>query len=187
MKFSGPYKGDVRGYVIPPPSKKQGFRYGDFESDTRRGSFAGARYRSFGDIGCSEFDTALANLKGLIDQSALGNGYDDAYQAAVDYYNAQSGTLYNGSLFMLGQSCTDAVTQANQLANSLVSASTATQLPIAPSANNPPAVPPPTNPLNPLSYIPSWVLPVAAGLIGLGLLAWLASSASKIWPKRKTA
>ncbi|MHB8734278.1 MAG: hypothetical protein ACYC6M_03140 [Terriglobales bacterium] len=136
------------------------------------------RTRAYGRTAfCPENDTALAQLQ-LTLQTATSVGVDPnnaILMAAQAYYNQASG-FFSGDWLALGGACAEDVSQAQtQIANvnSLIQAASPST-PVTDPSKLP--VPPPGG-LFP--SIPSWVLPVGAGIIGLGLVAWLVSSATK--------
>ena len=179
MKFSGPFRepdggpyrqpddfGDVRGHEAGYPS---GF-----------GKFAAGR---FGDspLGCSQLQPAVQNL-GVAIQAAQQAGLDTTnadFNAAATFYNTQ--TSFLGEAWVAyGQQCTNLVTQANSLYTNLNAAT----LVAGGSPPNLAPTPPPDPSILAAIGLPSWLLPVTFGIIGLGLLAWLVSSGSKIWGRK---
>lgn len=134
---------------------------------------------------CPENDTALAQLNITL-QSAQAAGVDmtnPVAAAAQAYYNQASG-LFSGDWIALGSACTEDVSQAQtQITNlnSLITTASAAAGQAPPALVDPAQLPqPPASPFSALfPSIPSWVLPVGAGIIGLGLVAWLTSSVAK--------
>lgn len=133
------------------------------------------REKSYGTaIGCQGLDQAVANL-GTVIQAAQAVGLDSTnldYAAAANFYGQQT-TWYTQDWFDGSATCTNQINTATTLAQNLSKDITAaggvapTNLPATPP-------PPPGGPLGSLfPSIPDWVLPVGAGIVGLGLVAYL--------------
>lgn len=160
----------------------------------RRGALASTKnLRGLGDLGalfCPDLTTAVANL-GIALQQAQNAGVDqnDAkYQSAQQLYQQQTGFFSKDVIdinvpFIYG-GCTAAVNEVKAKiadVNSLIQAKTPGASVVDANAIQPgqnaqltndgssPGVP----------GIPSWVAPVGLGILGLGTLAWLVSSAAK--------
>jgi len=137
------------------------------------------RRPAYGALGCSQLDVVVSNLSVALQQAtAVGlDATDPDFSAAQDFYNSESGWFSSGSLpnqwFDTASTCNQYVTQGNTLYANLNSKITA-------MGGTPPTAPPPTPP-DPnqsiisglLPSIPSWVLPVGLGVVGLGLVAYL--------------
>ena len=151
----------------------------------------GRATKGYGDygftVGCSEFDTALNQLNialGIAQGTTGVDQTDPNYLSALNFYNQQTG-LVSGDWFALGSTCTSLVSQAKQAITALnaliTAASTANGVP-PPTLVDPTQIPTPPPGLFP--SIPSWVLPVGLGVVGLGLAGWIFSSATKLFPRR---
>jgi hypothetical protein len=145
--------------------------------------FRGFRFGSQ-PIGCAALQPAIDNLGAAIqaaNAAGLNTSNSGDYAAAAQFYSQQTSWL-SETWFSGSTECQNLVTQANQLYTALNTAVTAAggSAPTAPPA----PVPTPGDIFSTLG-IPSWVLPVTFGVIGLVGLAWLASSVAKIWPRRK--
>lgn len=134
------------------------------------------RVRTFGTaIGCSGLDQAVANL-GTVLNAAQAAGLTTAqidYANAFNFYGQQT-TWYTEDWFDIsGTTCANQIGTANTLAQNLSAAITAAGG--TPPSNLPTVTPPPPgSALGGLfPSIPDWVLPVGAGVVGLGLVAYL--------------
>jgi hypothetical protein len=77
---------------------------------------------------------------------------------------------------VLSGSCANSMTTGTTLGKNLDADTAAAGG--SPPQNQPAPVPPPGG-LGSFLSLPDWVLPVGAGILGLGVVAWLASSVAK--------
>jgi hypothetical protein len=135
--------------------------------------------KAYAALGCSQLNVVVSNLSIALQQATAAglDATDPDFSAAQDFYNSESGWFSSGSLpnqwFDSSSTCNQYVTQGNQLyanLNAKITSAGGT-----PPTAAPPAPPDPNSSLlsNVLPSIPSWVLPVGAGIVGLGLIAYL--------------
>lgn len=136
------------------------------------------RQLSFGrTLFCPENDTALSSLETTL-QTAQSAGVDPSnpiLQAAQAFYSQASG-FFSGDWIATGSACSDDVTQAKQQIANVNALITAASSGSPPPLIDPGQIPTPQASLWAslgLPQVPSWVLPVGAGLVGLGLVAYL--------------
>jgi hypothetical protein len=133
--------------------------------------------KSYGSaIGCPGLDTIVSNVKMSIAAATAAGVQTTNLAAASDWVDKQT-TWYSQDWFdILPGSCANSMNTGTTLGKNLDSDTAA-------AGGSPPTnLPAPTVPpggLGALLGLPDWVLPVGAGILGLGVVAWLASSVAK--------